>query len=147
MPKWFSVTDIAQLFLYVREVGDNSGLRVRGIQTWGGGMEHDSWCCWFATMILDIYFQGNAPIPRLGSCQAVYELAKAKGWITEVPTDGDLVLLINDEGHAHHIGIYIEPEKYISGNTNDDGSSNGYGVFINPIPANRKHVVFVRYPR
>lgn len=64
----YSPTDIARQFLYVREAGANAGQKVEAIQKWCGGQAGESWCAYFATMVLDICFQGNAPLIRQGSC-------------------------------------------------------------------------------
>src|SRR4051794_17095989 len=97
----YSPIAIARLFLFVREAPEqNTGLRVEGIQKWSGGTRGDSWCCEFATLVLDICFQGNSPIPRTGSCQEVYDLAKQNGWVTDKPSVGDLFLYVNADDHA-----------------------------------------------
>jgi hypothetical protein len=145
----YQALDIARQYLFVREAGANTGQRVEAIQRWSGGQPGESWCCYFATMVLDICYEGKSPVPRLGVCQDVYELAKQNDWITPVPMPGDLVLSIDPEkDHAHHIGIVaqVAPLTSIAGNTDDTGSSsNGDRVAEHPIsPANK---VFVRVPR
>lgn len=158
--------DVARLFLFLREVAgkQNIGQRVEAIQKWCGGKAGDSYCCYLATMVLDICFQGNSPIPREGSCQVVYDLCEKNGWLTDKPSEGDLFFYINDAGHAHHIGIVTQttagvslkeqlagakPGFYpklvgIAGNTSEDGkSSNGTGVFEHGISAKK----FAHYPR
>lgn len=144
------VLAIARLFRHVREAGANAGQRVQAIQAWCGGTVGQSWCCYFATMVLDLYFGGASPIPRLGACQDVYDLAKKNGWITAVPVPGDLLLYVDANDHAHHIGFVTgtAPLTGIAGNTSEDGkSSNGTGVFEHGISWDPKGVVFVRYPR
>lgn len=140
--------DIARQFLYVREAGANTGQRVEAIQKWGGGEKGQSWCCWFVTMVLDICYQGDSPIPREGSCQTVYELAKSKGWLTDLPIPGDIVLSVDANDHAHHIGFVsaVAPLASIAGNTDAGGtSSNGDRVAEHAInPAGKK---FVRVPQ
>jgi hypothetical protein len=138
---------IARLFLYVREAGQNKGNRVQAIQQWGGGLPGQSWCCWFVTMVLDICFYGNAPIPRMGACQDVYDLAKKNGWIVMNPLPGDIFLYVNDADHAHHIGFVTQalPLMGIAGNTSADGtSSNGDRVAEHNISGS--HLRFVHYP-
>jgi hypothetical protein len=139
--------DVFRLFLFVREAAQqNTGLRVEGIQKWCGGSKGESYCCYLATMVLDLYFGGNSPIPRLGACQDVYELAQQRGWVTSTPSVGDLFLYVDANGHAHHIGMVtsIAPLTGIAGNTSEDGkSSNGTGVFEHGINAR----VFIHYPR
>jgi len=144
----YSATDIARQFLFVREAGPNKGNRVEAIQQWGGGIAGQSWCCWFATMVLDICFEGNAPIPRLGACQSVYDLATKNGWLVSKPQKDDIFLYINSEDHAHHIGFITEGGQGIAGNTSEDGtSSNGDRVAEHTISTNPARVKYVRYPR
>jgi hypothetical protein len=144
----YGPADMARRFLFVREAGANHGLRVEAIQHWSSGQSGDSWCMEFATMVLDICFQGDAPIPRQGSCEAVHQLAAQKGWTAPTPVVDDLVLSINDQGLAHHVGIVssLDPLSSIAGNTSADGvSSNGDRVAEHAISATGK--VFVHYPR
>jgi hypothetical protein len=146
--------DIFRLFLFVREAKEqNTGLRVEGIQRWCGGQRGQSWCCYLATMVLDIAFQGNSPIPRLGAVQDVYDLAKQKKGCrillpNEVAQPGDLFLYVNEADHAHHIGMItqIGGAVGIAGNTSEDGaSSNGKGCYEHGISTNRARVKYVRY--
>ena len=145
----YNPVDIAREFLFMREANpQNTGLRVEAIQHWCNGEKGDSWCCEFATMVLDICFQGNSPIPRLLACQEVYNMAKKNGWITLHPVKGDLFLYVNDDDHAHHIGIVTENGGGvgIAGNTSEDGtSSNGNGVYEHAISTNSKYVKYVHY--
>lgn len=140
--------EIARLFRYVHEVPGNHGLRVNGIQKWGGGSDGDSWCCWFATMMLDIKYQGNAPIERRGSVHDVCVLAKLKGWLTDRPVADDLFVYVsNATGRGHHIGI-VTPVAGISGNTTDGTDSDGVCVGEHPIrPPEGSFVLYIHYPR
>lgn len=158
------LAEIARLFAHVKEAAkQNTGARVEAIQRWGGGKAGDSWCCFWATMILDLKFGGASPIPRLGACDDVFKLAKAAGWLRDTPQVDDLVLHMKDpdgpsgpEGFtdAHHIAIVtdVDAGSYtaIGGNTSDDGTSdNGERVAERPFaftgPNPRR--VFVRYPK
>lgn len=137
---------IARQFRFVREASPNRGLRVEAIQKWSGGAAGDSWCAQFATMVLDICFQGKSPIPRWGVVQDIYNLAKQYSWVTSTPNINDLFLYVNADDHAHHVGFVTgtDPLVGIAGNTSEDGgSSNGTGVFEHKI----KSTVFVKYPR
>lgn len=143
---------LARKLKYIREAGPNSGLRVNGIQRWCGGSEGQPWCAYFATMVLDIVYEGKAPIPRLGSCDDILRLAKKKDWLTLKPSPGDLFLVLNNENDAHHTGIVIESRGptsilEISGNTNTDGSSNGIGVFERERTWAPGKLTFVHYAR
>lgn len=143
----YSPVDIARQFLFVRETSQNKGQRVEAIQRWSGGQPGDSWCCEFATMILDICFQGGSPIPRCQAVQMVYDMAQKNGWMTTVPIMNDLFIYVNDADHSHHIGFVTDPGQGIAGNTSADGtSSNGDRVAehsITPGP----HVKYIHYPR
>lgn len=144
-----TLLDIARLFKFVREARANHGLRVNAIQKWSGGVDGDSWCCEFATMVLDLFFQGNAPVERTGSCEDVYELAKRRGWVVGTPQPGDLFVYVTDEDHAHHIGFVtaVAPLTGIAGNTSIDGSSpNGDGVYEHELLVASQHIRFIRVP-
>lgn len=144
-----SIVDIARLFLFVREASPNCGQRVEAIQTWSGGAtaRGTSWCAWFATMVLDLYYQGTSRLPRGGSTEEIHRMAKNFRWIVAGPQPGDIVLSINEQGVAHHVGIVtaINPLTAIAGNTSQNGtSSNGDRVAEHPIDPQNK--VFVRVP-
>ena len=143
-----SLVETARLFDFVRESGENRGLRVEAIQRWSNGQPGDSWCCEFATMILDIAFKGHAPIPRGGACQDVYEQALQSHWMVDDPQPDDLYLYVND-GRAHHIGFVVSasPLVGISGNTSPDGTSNnGDGVHEHALLVPLANIKFVRVP-
>jgi hypothetical protein len=145
----YSPTDIARQDLFVREIPQNRGQRVEAIQHWCGGQSGDSWCCYFVSYVLDKCYQGNSPIGRQGSCQYVYDLAKQNNWLVDKPLKDDLFLYIDDNDHAHHIGIVtVDGGLYgIAGNTSADGtSSNGDGVHEHGLINNPTHIKFVRVP-
>ena len=143
----YSPTEISRQFLFVRESKEqNTGMRVEAIQKWSGGTKGDSWCCEFATMVLDICYEGNSPIPRLQACQDVYDLAKKNNWLTITPVKDDIFLYVNDVDHAHHIGIITKDGGGvgIAGNTSEDGSSsNGDRVAEHSISTNQAHVKYI----
>jgi hypothetical protein len=145
------IVEIARLFLFVREAqaqGQNRGLRVEAIQHWSAGQFGDSWCAEFATMMLDIAFAGDAPIPRQGGVEAIRQLAATQGWLTDTPAVGDLVVSLTDAGVGHHIGIVTstDPLTSIAGNTSEDGTSaNGDRVAEHGISSTLK--TFIHYPR
>jgi hypothetical protein len=143
----------ARMFLYLREVAANHGLRIEGVQHWGCGQFGDSWCGLFAIgFILDICFQGNSPFPRTtdinASTVAALAYARAQGWVTDTPAVGDLVFSVLEDGTPHHVAICssLEPFETIAGNTSEDGvSANGDRVAEHPV--SRQGKVFVHYPR
>jgi hypothetical protein len=132
------VIEIARLFLFVREAGENRGLRVEAIQHWSTGEFGDSWCAEFATMVLDLLYQGASSIPRLSAAQAIRDVCVTNGWETETPSVGDLFFYVDANDHAHHVGFVtsVDPLIGIAGNTSEDGtSSDGTGVFEHAISA------------
>ena len=149
-PAYYPVL-LARQFLYLREaqsLGQNMGQRINAVQTWSGGKDAigTSWCAWFVTFVLDIAYQGKAPIPRMGSCQAILDLAKLKNMVSDVPKVGSLYFYVNPAGHAHHVGFVtsLDPLTGLAGNTSPDGkSANGDGVYEHAISAS----VFVDYTK
>lgn len=149
-----TAVDIARLFAFVREdAQQNRGLRVEAIQHWSTGQFGDSWCAEFATMVLDLLFQGDAPIPRGTTAQGIRDVCAGKGWTVTQPQlvkVGDLFFYVDDNDHAHHVGFVTQlptetaPMMGIAGNTSADGaSSNGDGVHEHNITATH----FATYPR
>lgn len=138
---------IARQFLFVREATglQNTGARVESIQRWCGGKPGESWCAYFATMILDLCYQGESPVPREGSCETIRRLGSTKEWLTDSPEVGCLVLSLREDGVAHHIGIVtnVDPLTSIAGNTSEDGVNvNGDRVAEHAISATSK--IFLR---
>lgn len=139
----------ARKYLFVREATglQNTGARVEAIQRWCGGKPGESWCAYFVTMILDVCYQGDAPVPRQGSCEAIRALGSANGWLTDSPAVGCLALSVHDTGDAHHIAIVtsLDPLMAIAGNTSEDGtSSNGDRVAEHVLTLD--HKIFMRIP-
>ncbi len=149
LPTADDVIRIARLFAFVREASPNRGLRVEAIQRWSGGQSGDSWCCEFATMVLDIAYAGHPPLARSGSCQYVLDYARSLGLPQPLaPQPGDLYFYVDASGHAHHVGIVTSasPLTGIAGNTSPDGMSvNGTGVFEHVIRVAASSMVFVHY--
>jgi hypothetical protein len=148
-----SLSVIARRLSFIRETdGPNAGSWVNWLQRHGGdGVEGDSWCADFESVIEDIAYKGKAPLPRTGSCQTKLEYAMKKGWVVAEPQVDDVFFYVNDAGHAHHIGIVTAPYPKlagIAGNTSADGaSSNGDGVWEHELNVSRAHIVFVRLPQ
>lgn len=149
-----NAVDIARLFRFVRESdAQNRGLRVEAIQHWSTGQFGDSWCAEFATMVLDLLFQGASPIPRLSAAQAIRDACAKGGWIVTQPElvkVGDLYFVVDATDHAHHVGFVTQLPGVgtalmgISGNTSESGTSdNGNGVYEHEIATS----YFATYPR
>lgn len=156
-PRLYQPVEIARQFRFVREtLGPNRGVFVEAIQRIGDGKPGDSWCMQFVSMVLWICYQGPAPIPRTGSCDVAYAVAKNEGYVVELPAPNDIFFRVRAEGRtwdadAHHVGIVTQtyPDRIgsIAGNTSEDGlSSNGTGVFEHDLKLNPSTLVFVRLP-
>jgi hypothetical protein len=151
----FDPVDEARRWLFVREtLGPNRGVFVEAIQRIGDGKPGDSWCMDFLSMVLWICYQGPAPLPRTGSCDVAFAMAKSQGYLVKTPQPNDVFFRVRDfaSAHedAHHVGfvtaVYPDRIGSIAGNTNEDGlSSNGTGVFEHDLPLSPS-LVFVRLP-
>jgi len=98
------------------------------------GLDGVAWCAMFVSWCYD---HAGHPLGDLGfkkgfaGCQTGYELFKNKGWITELPVPGDIVLFDwNGDGRYDHTGLfvdYIDPITIstIEGNTSYGNNSNG----------------------
>lgn len=144
----------ARRWKFVREtLGPNRGVFVEAFQRIGDGKPGDSWCMDFLSAVLWICYQGPAPLPRTGSCDVAYAVAKQNGWIVQDPKPGDVffrVRVTNGVEDAHHVGLVtsVAPDHVgtIAGNTSEDGaSSNGTGVFEHDQKRDES-MVFVRLP-
>ena len=112
----------------------NDGPWVEAIQRVTGNKKGDAWCASFVAFVLDISYRGANPLPRTASCDALLEYAKAKGLLTTAPRAGDVFLVMKTPTDAHHTGFCTGPAvagrvPTIEGNTNTDGSRDGWGVF------------------
>jgi hypothetical protein len=77
--------------------------------------------------------------------------AKRAGMVVVAPEPGDVFILLDKNGTPHHTGfVTTAPDRLgmfgtIEGNTNDDGSNNGDGVYLRTRRANG-FVRFIRLP-
>ncbi len=96
---------------------------------------------------------GEAGAPEtwfIESCQSWWEWAMFRRMVVNGPQPGDIFILINEHGHAHHAGFVVRPLaggrfETIEGNTNQGGSDNGDGVYRR-IRVTGPHTVIVRLP-
>lgn len=111
---------------------------------------------WCAAFVYHVGFHAcgpNWPLPKTGGCAVLGEAALAKDVLVQVPRIGDVFLLWHTvdgvERFAHTgfvTGVVADGSSYttIEGNTNIDGSRDGWGVFRRtrkPAPKDR----FVRW--
>lgn len=145
----------------VREAtGHNDGPAVELYQAATGNARGDSWCMSWAsdvgaTMCLALWplKQRAWPLPMSGSCDVVLARAKALGLLRTTPQPGDLFMVLRSDTDATHVGYVTGLLKgtpafrTIEGNTNDDGSANGNGVYRRQRggPLDRNRYVFLRW--
>jgi hypothetical protein len=136
MTRDYDPVTIARQSKFVREtLGPNRGVFVEAFQRIGDGKPGDSWCMDILSFWLWTCYQGPAPLPRTGSCDVAYTVAKQNGWVTKTPQPNDVFFRVElGTDHAHHTGLVTQvyPDRVgsIAGNTSEDGlSSNGTGVF------------------
>jgi hypothetical protein len=123
-----------------RPKGSNRGpfveecLRRTGL---GGG---HPWCMAFVFRCVEdaARDQGvKVPMPNTASCSALYRWAQQHGRLVAVPEPGDIFLCIGGERGHYHTGFVAGAVKdgrfpTVEGNSNDDGSAEGYEVAHRP---------------
>lgn len=144
----------ARNFRFVREVGSpNHGLWVGIFQRFVGIDDGQSWCAAFVCFVLAIIVGGRdlLPFTATGVCEEIHQWAVTHNKIVslEQALPGDLYLFVDDNGHAHHVGILTAPwndgPDGIAGNTSRDGkSSNGDGVYEHTLNVSSEHIRVVR---
>ncbi len=154
-----SLTAVARHLAFIREtLGPNRGYWVQFLQRWAGGVAGDSWCADFVSLVLEIAYLGQVPLPRSGSTRVLLREAQIRGWVLPqgaAPQVDDLYFFVyvgGDPaltGQPHHMGVVTstDPLSGIAGNTSVNGkSSDGTGVFEHPIYAGDA-LVLVRLPK
>lgn len=127
---------IARLFLHVRESTKhlNDGPWVEAMLRFLGLPPGNPWCACYVCVVEDLFTCGNPRFPKSASCETIHQWAKKHNKIVKEPRAGDLFLVLNAEGRAHHVGLCADAATNgkvptVEGNTNVDGSRDGYGVF------------------
>lgn len=145
------IVPVAELFAgWVREATNhNDGPWVEAIQRVTGNARGDPWCASFVAFVLDIAYQGKNPLRRTASCDLLLADARAKGWVVDKPGAGDVFLVLRTPTDAVHTGFVRAAGRSsiatVEGNSNDDGSREGWGVVKRPA---RKiaGLAFIRLP-
>jgi hypothetical protein len=122
---------------------NNSGKRVREYQaSTGHAGSFWPWCAAFVTFIIkaaakalgiNILFDGTA------SCDVILAFARAHGILKNTPQAGDVFLIMASDRDATHTGFVLKVWQKdgatwfstIEGNSNDEGSREGYEVASN----------------
>lgn len=117
------------------------------------GLPNLPWCAMFVSWC---YSQAGQPLPNIGfplgfaGCQTAYSYFKKKGWITDKPVAGDIVLFDwNNDGRHDHTGLFVEWLRdgvftSIEGNTSMNNDSNGGNVMVRTRQKSR--AIFIHVP-
>lgn len=128
-------------WLGVEEVprGSNAGKLLEHILRKTPFKPGEKWCFYFCLAVLQDALEKDGGLPfavlSTGSCQLAAEHALNFGCLSPYPATGCIFVLHDEAGHYHHSGIVVDVDKTekfvttVEGNTNVDGSTNGYGVF------------------
>ena len=136
----------AKSYIGETELTNNSGWIDKAFQQkmvdvgWKNG---DSWCAFTCELIWkEAYGKGSPIFPRLDRLFSSSATATAANFIAsndfktgKIPQPGALVLWRHGNGWQGHAGVVtgiIDSSTFesVEGNTNQDGSSNGYAVFL-----------------
>lgn len=126
--------------------GSNSGAEVERVQRLAGTEKGAPWCASIWTAYLIDSGVDRAALPELAaSVHGWGEWAAGKGRILDKPARGCAGLIYHSASTGHLVTIASVGRgtvETISGNTNNDGSREGYGVFrkVYPISAFRMFV-------
>lgn len=132
---------IAEAMRYVGTVeSPRNSNRGREIDYWihEAGLDPAGAYPWCAAFVAQVGRQAEGhrwPCPRTAGVAILAAWGAAHGCIEELPQPGDLFLLWDGTlKRFAHVGIVtkVTGDKYdtVEGNTNDDGSRDGYGVFV-----------------
>jgi len=142
----FIIVQVAEKEIGTKESPANSNKTKYG--KWFG-LDGLAWCGQFVSWV---YAQAGHQLPRLGyikgfaGCQTAYSMFKTKGWLTDNPVAGDIVLFDwGKDGRYDHTGIYVKDLgngnfESIEGNTSLTNNSNGGEVMRRT--RNKKVAVF-----
>jgi hypothetical protein len=152
--------EIAQKYIGTQEqpTGSNCGPL---IDRWNTNLNAPIGSYWCASFVSGVALEWESksgldwPICLSADCDVWLAVAKKYGILHRSPQAGDLMLLVktlsNGRQDAFHIGIVEGKDegtiwKSIEGNSNDDGSRNGYEVAHRSLYGNRKKelVYFIR---
>lgn len=126
--------NIAQAQNGVREVPQNSGQAVEAFLASVGLGPGYSWCMAFVYWAVDQAAKElgvKNPLVKTGGCLRQFNETTLK--ITHTPKPGDIWIMDLGGGNGHTgmvIAVVGDVITTIEGNTNDNGSSNGDGVYV-----------------
>lgn len=126
----------ARRYLAEREqpAGSNRSTRIDYWLAETGAPLGAPWCAAFVAAVGRQALGAAWPVPRTASVEQIVQWAALKQAIFPDPTRGDLLVIrFTGLGRFAHVGIVtdtgVDRFNTIEGNTNTDGSREGYGVF------------------
>lgn len=93
------------------------------------------WCAAFVAACGYAVLRDQWPLRKVAGCASLYEDGAAKGLVRAVPAPGSIFLLWSEaKNRFHHTGFVVGSWTdtrwtTIEGNSNDNGSAEGTGVF------------------
>ena len=111
------------------------------------------WCCALACWSIreacrQMHYLG-LPVPMTASCELMREFARSKDLLFDTPQPGDLMLVLGSNGLAHHTGMVqgVDGNLFwtVEGNSNQDGSAEGFEVVPQHRTVTPGHFVFFRW--
>jgi hypothetical protein len=138
----------------VREVprGSNRGPRVEAMLATTGLGPGYPWCA-AAVATWGREALGTAwPLPLTADCDVLLSFAQRRGILRTSPAVGDVFLILSadDDDDARHTGVVTAVDSSgeiatVEGNTNDNGSAEGYGVFARRRGGHAVRIVYARW--
>lgn len=117
-------------------LGSNRGAKVNEYNKTAGVAAGSLWCMAFVywSFVQAAARTGKAnPMPKTAYCPFLYTWGKKHGKLVTTPQRGDIFLVKGGDNGHFHTGLVTSASGKsfgtIEGNTNDDGSSNGIGVY------------------
>jgi len=126
---------VARGHKWVREIGANRGQAVEAILAVVHLQPGAPWCAAFVAHVGKMALGPAWPLPFVGGCATIGDVARAKNLLRSEPKVGDVFLVHYESkrrfGHTGFITA-VHPDGScgtIEGNTSPDGSPEGTGVF------------------
>ena len=149
---------VAHDFVGLREIGgDNRGPGVEWILRAAGLSPGAPWCAAYVNRAVEVacaihnVVSPLESVPLQGYVQSYYEHGVENGWLAPFTRviPGDLFLVYSQtKGRYAHIGFVDRLVNgtihTVEGNTNDDGSREGYGVFTRERPLSER-IIFLHW--
>lgn len=133
-----AVLNVARAMLFVRETaGANRGevvdemIRLTSLDP----ASRSPWCAAAVAWCGYAALRKLWPLKKVAGCVSLFEDATAKGLVLDAPAPGAIFLLWSEsKKRFHHTGFCVASSSggrwdTLEGNTNDDGSVDGVGMF------------------